>query len=712
MRTQFKALREIYNPYSPYMPYEDRYDIKQQPEINDAVGAVDRENATLEAEKGEVVVKPDLSGIYRIGGKRHYAGGTPLDLPKGSFIFSDDKDLHITPEEKTVFKFKGGGMVGRAKNTPARVIKREVDLKHYNKSSNIMTDKSYDKISKNSAGLMLQGYQKKLGRVAYVQEAKKGFPTGVPDFSQGTAPAVDPQMQQKMNQNPQYMQQGGVTNSTMVNPYTPKMMAFQMGGDYAGGPYNGLQLPSYITPSDAYPGGNTPAGTMTPKGLANNFNYFGGVNKLTRDWNIQGVDLNPLNSRDSQDAIYQWSLKNNPAALQHMWKTYGNTAQGKQYGLNYDTNHLDPQQLSRMGDAYADGKLGARTIGPPQYAPPLAPTTSGVPRITAGNPDKPNLPTNYPGPDPTLNPNPFTPSTTLPYRPNVPLSPLQKANLLYAGYQAATVPRFQPMRSQIKSPLVELNKYNDEPALNAIRSSASTAYASNRTQNPYLSGANNEAIFGKSLEAQQGVIGDYANRNVSVGNQQATENNQIQRQDLGYNTQANQHYYDQIQQLAQNYNTEKRYATNQGVSLLNSYMSQNQALEQGLASQRTYGSVRVGTNKDGSPIMQSKPLFDVDTKGLSPYVYYTGAGSLNGIPYMSNRLYDFQTFAQEMKNAGIDPNSVVGARYYAATKGQPLQQSYSYNPGAGGYGQGNGYKKGGMYGWMRNLYENPYATRR
>lgn len=673
MHTPFRALKEVYNPYSPYMPYKDRYDIQQQPEINSGLSPVDREDANLEAEIGEVAVKPDLSGVYRIGGKKHFQGGTPLNLDPGSFIFSNDKKLRFTPQEKKVFEFKDGGQT-QAENTPARILKREVNLNHYNNSANIVKDqeRQYDEISRNSAGLMLQKYQEKLGQVAYIQESKKGFPTGIPDFSQGSAPVYSPGTKTKIEQNEQYMQYGG-----WMNPYSPKMMTFAEGGT------------DPVGPGDQYPGGNTKAGRTTPKGLANSFNYPGGMDKMLQDWSSVGLDLNPMTTTNAQKAMYEWAQKNNPSLINNMWDTYGNTAKGLGAG-------------SQDENGYADGFLGARTFAPTlphspgSYTPGIQPTTPGLNPITppSGTPQ---------GIVPGQNPG-----TISPYNPRVPLSPLQKANLLYSGYQAMSVPRYNPYRSQVQSPLTELARYNDQPALNAVQNSAAQAYNANRVQNPYMSGANNADIFGKSLEAQQQVIGNYADRNVGVANQQASTNNQIQRQDLMFNTEANQRYYDQTQALAQNYNNEKRFATNQTVSLANNYLSQNQALEQGLASQRTYGKVRTGTNPDGSPAYQAKPLYDVDFSGISPHVYYTGAGSLNGIPYMSNRLYDFQAFSQELKNSGIDPNSTVGARYYAATKGQPLQQPYSYQPGA----PGQGYKKGGMFGWMKSMYQNPYAARR
>lgn len=705
MRTQFKALREVYNPYSPYMPYEDRYDIQQQPEINAGIKGVDRSQANLEAERGEVVVKPDLSGIYGIAGKRHYSGGTPLSLPSGSFIFSDDKDLHITPEEKQVFKFKGGGIVGKSKNTPARVIKREVNLKHYNASTNILTDRNFDDISKKSATLMLQGYHKKLGQVAFVQEAKKGFPAGIPPFAAGSAPVVDPRLQAQLTQNKQYMQLGGVTNTRYFNPYTPKMMSFQLGG-----PNNA----SFFDPSYDFPGGIPPDRTGKWAG-----DYAGSRNPLTgqtsTNWNAmthfgspQGYaqaigytgSLNPTDP-SSIRRMQQWAMGQYPDIVNkyHSSSQYGMPTAGRpddgRLGVRWDAIGQDIQRGPQLPNP------GAFPDAPPGPTPPATP----------GSPAAQSQP-----PGPGLTPNPYTGGNTLPYRPNIPLSPLQKANMLYAGYQAMSVPRYQPMRSQVKSPLVELNRYNPTAALTAVSNSASEAYANNRAQNPYLSGLNNAAIYGKSLEAKTQVLGDYENRNVGVGNQQAEQNNQIQRQDMMFNTEANQRYYDQTQQLAQNYNTEKRAATNQAVGLTNQYLSQNQALEQMLASQRTYGKVQIGTDKNGQPVYQSKPLYDVDTRGISPYVYYTGAGSLNGITNYGNRLQDLQAGIAQLKAAGIDVNSAAAPRYLAAIgRANPLEMPYMYNsPYGGGYGGGNGggpYKKGGMYGWMKSLYTNPYASR-
>ena len=62
----------------------------------------DRENATLEAEVGETILTnlqaDGIPEFFTIGGKRHYAGGTPLNVPADSFIFSRDNSMKIKDE--------------------------------------------------------------------------------------------------------------------------------------------------------------------------------------------------------------------------------------------------------------------------------------------------------------------------------------------------------------------------------------------------------------------------------------------------------------------------------------------------------------------------------------------------------------------------------------------------------------------------------------
>jgi hypothetical protein len=66
-----------------------------------------RNKSVVEAEKGETVVtNTGLDNIiehFTIGGKKHGQGGTPLNIPKDSFIFSD----RLKVKDKTILNMFG-----------------------------------------------------------------------------------------------------------------------------------------------------------------------------------------------------------------------------------------------------------------------------------------------------------------------------------------------------------------------------------------------------------------------------------------------------------------------------------------------------------------------------------------------------------------------------------------------------------------------------
>lgn len=140
------------------------------------LGPVPEGMANLEAELGETALIPDVNGLpahYMIGGKRHSQGGTPLNLPENSFIFSDTSAMKIKDpkvlEEFGMPKKKGG-------YTPADVAKRY----EINKYREILSDKTSDKIARETAEKMIANYNVKLAKLALYQESKKGFPDGIP----------------------------------------------------------------------------------------------------------------------------------------------------------------------------------------------------------------------------------------------------------------------------------------------------------------------------------------------------------------------------------------------------------------------------------------------------------------------------------------------------------------------------------------------------
>lgn len=147
--------------------------------------SVPREEANLEAEKGEVAYG-DINGdkfaeTYVIGGKRHSAGGTPLNLPEGTYIFSDFKDMKIKdPRILAMFgKISKKGGSAKGGYTPAELAK-PYDVNPYRA---ILQDPDSDKNDIMTAELMIKNYQMKLGALALAAESVKNFEQGIPEVA-------------------------------------------------------------------------------------------------------------------------------------------------------------------------------------------------------------------------------------------------------------------------------------------------------------------------------------------------------------------------------------------------------------------------------------------------------------------------------------------------------------------------------------------------
>jgi hypothetical protein len=149
-------------------------------EVGKTIPEVPREEANIEAEKGETVYADvDGDGMYEhmnIEGKRHTQGGTPLNVPEGSFIFSDTAKMRIKDPEV----LKNFGLSASKKGyTPAEIAKK-YDI---NKYKAIVEDPTSDYTQKNTAQMMIKNYQRKLAELALVQEEMKGFPQGIPQMA-------------------------------------------------------------------------------------------------------------------------------------------------------------------------------------------------------------------------------------------------------------------------------------------------------------------------------------------------------------------------------------------------------------------------------------------------------------------------------------------------------------------------------------------------
>tara|TARA_R110001599_G_scaffold180773_1_gene373441 strand:+ start:2270 stop:5710 length:3441 start_codon:yes stop_codon:yes gene_type:complete len=189
----------ITTPPSPTSNYD--YTQSESPasgKIASSLPGVPREEANLEAEKGETVLT-DMNNdgnfeLYNIGGKRHHNGGTPLNLPPQSFIFSDTSKMKLDKYELAEM-----GITSKKKITPAKVSKGY----ELNKFMGILDDDHSDNISIDTAEYMLNKNKKSLSQLAFLQEAKKEFEDGVPlaSYAYLTGKGIDPiQFSQQVEQ--------------------------------------------------------------------------------------------------------------------------------------------------------------------------------------------------------------------------------------------------------------------------------------------------------------------------------------------------------------------------------------------------------------------------------------------------------------------------------------------------------------------------------
>lgn len=210
-------------------------------EVNNSISAVPREESNIEAEGGETAVVPGMGGIpesFKIQGPRHGANGVPLNLAQDSFIFSDNKKGMKINDKEILKEFGVSVPKGKKKAkgmTPAALSKK-FPLNDYKK---ILMDPNSDKLERETAELMIQNYNLKLGKLALVQESMKGFPQGIPAIAQPFLQTIgaDPSMIAPQITQPK-MQNGGSVSGAIGEQGAFWDSIMQNGGDvnkYQGG---------------------------------------------------------------------------------------------------------------------------------------------------------------------------------------------------------------------------------------------------------------------------------------------------------------------------------------------------------------------------------------------------------------------------------------------------------------------------------------------
>jgi hypothetical protein len=147
-------------------------------DVRGTLQPVDRADANVEAEKKEqVVINIDnLPTNFKIGGERHSNGGTPLNLPDDSFIFSDTPKMVI---KDPIILAQFGMIPKKSGYTPAEIAKK-YDI---NKFRQVLANKDAEDLEKKTAEMMIANYNMKLAKLALLQESMKGFPQGIPKMA-------------------------------------------------------------------------------------------------------------------------------------------------------------------------------------------------------------------------------------------------------------------------------------------------------------------------------------------------------------------------------------------------------------------------------------------------------------------------------------------------------------------------------------------------
>lgn len=150
--------------------------------VNNKMGAIPRDQANIEVEGGESVIgdvnQDGTMELMHFVGKRHSEGGVPVNIPEGSFIFSDTKSLTIKDREviEKIFNLP----YRKQGYTPGEISKKY----EINTYVEILKDENADPLAKRSAGEMLKKNKQKLGILAFIQESMKGFPDGIPAIAE------------------------------------------------------------------------------------------------------------------------------------------------------------------------------------------------------------------------------------------------------------------------------------------------------------------------------------------------------------------------------------------------------------------------------------------------------------------------------------------------------------------------------------------------
>lgn len=171
--------------------------------IRDSEPKVDKKDATIEAEKGEVKIGKDLQTLRKIGGKKHSQGGTPLAPDPGDFIVSNT--IEFNPQ---IAEALGLDTDVKDGTSWAKYLKKKVDPKTFNTYASLLDNKAKgrdnDPYFEKDAVIQLPDFQMIASKVALANELTKavdGKDFDIPQVAQLAIQEVSQNPPQK-NRNP------------------------------------------------------------------------------------------------------------------------------------------------------------------------------------------------------------------------------------------------------------------------------------------------------------------------------------------------------------------------------------------------------------------------------------------------------------------------------------------------------------------------------
>lgn len=496
--------RRIYTDYTP-----DQYE-----SAGNTLKPVPREDANIEAEKGETVFGDiDQDGEleqFNIAGKKHVDGGTPLNVPKGSFIFSDTKKMKIKDPELLksfgITKFEKGGI------TPAQIAKRY----NLNTYKTIANDPKSDELRKNTARMMMEKNADKLGKLAFYQEAMKGFPQGIPAVAANYAASLGYPTQPS----PDYDQQN---NDIMAYGGMPTHFLPQA--------QDGVTVPDWYKQA-AFTAARTPQGAVSRKNRKSTL-YTGAQDDYT-DYDYwrerHGSDFNDM--ADYQKYVYDQYKMHNPEGYNQLVGEYGEGNQGlydSRRGIRTQTaEKFRPTELQRL-----EGKTEITPLST------VAPQGASLEKI----------PVNQVAGLPPAEPSKFNNRSKTPFKSLTPDNwAVAKAMMDMVG-QPYTTPYLSPLELQTADP--NFIDWRGEVAANqgVLNQAMQANYLAG---DPTKARLLNSELYGKAAPVMAQIIGNTNNANAQIANTFAQGNAEIANKNRMYNAQRMDKLNEMFANLKQN----------------------------------------------------------------------------------------------------------------------------------------------------------------